>query len=55
MIKYGYRQVYPKDGFVNPTAKTELNHFLNYWLNNINTQGFEQENNPNKNTGRSYE
>lgn len=52
---HGYRQVYPKEGFVNPTAKTELNHFLNYWLNNIKTQGFEQENNPNKNTGRSHE
>lgn len=38
-----YRVVYPEEGKVNPRAKTELNHFLNYWLNNLKNQGFQQE------------
>ncbi|MBL7815674.1 MAG: DUF1249 domain-containing protein, partial [Saprospiraceae bacterium] len=36
---FGYRQVYPQEGYVNPKAKTELNQFLNQWLNNIKQQG----------------
>jgi uncharacterized protein YqiB (DUF1249 family) len=46
---FGYRQVYPKEGFVNPQAKTDLNKFLNSWLNNLKSQGFKQEVDPNKN------
>lgn len=36
---FGYRQVYPKEGFVNPSAKKDLNSFLNKWLNNLKVQG----------------
>lgn len=40
---YGYRQVYPEPGMVSPKAKTELNQFLNQWLNNIKMQGHKLE------------
>ena len=36
---FGYREVYPEEGKVYPKAKTELNQFLNQWLNNIKMQG----------------
>lgn len=41
---FGYRQVYPEPGMVNPKAKSELNQFLNQWLNNINMQGHKLDN-----------
>jgi uncharacterized protein YqiB (DUF1249 family) len=40
---FGYRQVYPKEGFVDPAAKKDLNQFLNQWLNNIKMQGHQVE------------
>ncbi|RYE52673.1 MAG: DUF1249 domain-containing protein [Sphingobacteriales bacterium] len=40
---FGYREVYPEEGMVNPKAKTELNQFLNQWLNNIKMQGHKVE------------
>jgi uncharacterized protein YqiB (DUF1249 family) len=40
---YSYRQVYPEPNMVNPKAKTELNQFLNQWLNNIKMQGHKPE------------
>ena len=36
---FGYRQVYPEPGKINPRAKKELNSFLNQWLSNIIAQG----------------
>ncbi len=54
---FGYSQVYPKEGFVNPKAKTELNQFLNTWLNNLKAQGHTVKGNkgkdsPNNGQGR---
>jgi len=35
-----YQVVYPEPGKVNPMLKKELNLFLNYWLDNLEKQGF---------------
>lgn len=40
---FGYKQVYPEPGFVYPKLKSELNQFLNQWLNNIKLQGHKIE------------
>jgi uncharacterized protein YqiB (DUF1249 family) len=40
---FGYRQVYPEPNKVDLRAKTDLNHFLNQWLNNIKMQGHQLE------------
>jgi uncharacterized protein YqiB (DUF1249 family) len=36
-----YREVYPREGCVNPKAKKDLNDFLDQWLSNILQQGFK--------------
>lgn len=36
---YSYQVVYPEPGKVYPKLKSELNRFLNTWLNNIEMQG----------------
>jgi uncharacterized protein YqiB (DUF1249 family) len=36
-----YREVYPREGRVNPKAKKDLNDFLDQWLSNILQQGFK--------------
>lgn len=40
---FGYRQVYPEPNKVDVRAKTDLNQFLNQWLNNIRMQGHKLE------------
>lgn len=41
---FGYQQVYPEPNKVDVRAKTELNQFLNQWLNYIKMQGHKLEN-----------
>jgi uncharacterized protein YqiB (DUF1249 family) len=36
-----YTMVYPEPNKINPKAKKELNHFLNFWLGNLIKQGFK--------------
>ena len=40
---FGYRKVYTQgkhNTWVNTNAKRELNHFLNFWLQNLKSKGF---------------
>ena len=40
---FGYREVYPEPGRVDPAAKQDLNTFLGYWMGNLLKQGFRAD------------
>ncbi len=40
---FGYQEVYPEPGKINPKFKRSLNDFLGQWLTNLKNQGFRKD------------